>query len=61
MMTVCLCCVYLYEAAVPQPGMDLEDSMTGEAVEGALKEDAACRPQETVLEEKEMTAELIFR
>ncbi|TNN82183.1 hypothetical protein EYF80_007551 [Liparis tanakae] len=28
-------------SAVPQPGMDLEDSVAGEAVEGALKEDAA--------------------
>lgn len=48
--------MYLYETAVPQPGVDLEDSLTREAVEGTLNQDTACRPQETILEEK-MTAE----
>lgn len=43
---------HLYEAAVPQPGVDLEDGLTREAVEGTLKQDAAGRPQETILEEK---------
>lgn len=43
---------YLYEAAVPQPGMDLEDSLTREAMEGTLEQDTACRPQETILEKK---------
>lgn len=43
---------YLYETAVPQPGVDLEDSLTREAVKGTLKQDTACRPQETILEDK---------
>lgn len=43
---------YLYEAAVPQPGMDLEDSLTREAMEGTLEQDTACRPQETILGKK---------
>ena len=42
---------YLYETAVPQPSVDLEDSLTREAVEGTLEQDAARRPQETILEE----------
>lgn len=37
--------------------MDLEDSLTRQAVEGTLKEDAASRPQKTILREKKMTAE----
>lgn len=45
---------YLYKTTVPQPGMDLEDSLTGEAVERTLKHNTACRPQETILEEKVM-------
>lgn len=35
---------HLYEAAVPQPGMDLEDSPSREAVERTLKQDAAGGP-----------------
>ena len=46
------CIFHLYETAVPQPGVDLEDGLTREAVEGTLKQDAAGRPQETILEEK---------
>ena len=41
---------YLYETAVPQPGVDLEESLTREAVEGTLEQDTTCRSQETVLE-----------
>lgn len=44
--------LYLYEAAVPQPGVDLEDSLTREAVERTLEQNAASRPQQTVLQEK---------
>lgn len=45
---------YLYETTVPQPGMDLEYSLTREAVERTLKQNTACRPQQTVLEEEVM-------
>lgn len=38
----------LYETAIPQPGVNLEDSLTGEAVEGTLEQNTACRPQETI-------------
>lgn len=35
---------HLYEAAVPQPGADLEDRLSREAVERTLKQDAAGGP-----------------
>lgn len=35
---------HLYEAAVPQSGVDLEDSLSREAVERTLKKDTAYRP-----------------
>lgn len=40
--------IVLYEAAVPEAGMNLENSFTREAVEWTLKHDTSGRPQQTV-------------
>lgn len=39
----------LYEATVPESGMNFEDRLPRESVEGTLEEDTACRTQKTVL------------
>lgn len=49
--------LYLDEAAFPQSGMYVEDSLTSEAMEWTLEQNAACRPQETILKDR-ATAQL---
>lgn len=54
---IALVVLYLDEAAFPQPGVYVEDSLTSEAMERALEQNAACRPQETILKDR-ATAQL---
>lgn len=45
----------LYEAAVPESGMNFEDRLPWESVQGTLEEDTSCRTQKTVLRRKGRT------
>lgn len=49
--------LYLNEAAFPQPGVYVEDSLISEAVERTLEQNAACWPQEAILKDR-TTAQL---
>lgn len=40
---------HLYEAAVPESGVNLEDSLSWNAVKGTLEQDTACRAEKTIL------------
>lgn len=50
---------HFYEAAVPESGVNLEDSLPWNAVKGTLEQDTACRAEKTILRGKGRT-ELSF-